>query len=93
MTDAIPGPSCAEVVKLIQSIPLTAHEISALLRCSLKQTLAALSCCWWEIVPTAWDGPGWRYAARQTLSQKLAKPADTTRHYANSRIAYPSAYT
>ena len=93
MSDAIPAPSCSQVEKLLAQGALSAHEISALLRCSIRQTMESLHCCWWTVVPIAGDYPGFRYQLRHVLSQRLAKPTESAKHYANSRIAYPSTYT
>ncbi len=71
MTDARTPPSCTDVAKLLERGPLLAHEISALLRCSLKQTMAAIHMCWWSIVPVAWDGPGFKYAMRDVLNKRI----------------------
>ena len=93
MTDAIPAPSCAEVEKLLNKGALSAYEISALLRCSLRQTMEALHCCWWTVLPIAGDYSGFKYTLRIVLGQRLSKPIEPARHFSNSRIAYPSAYT
>ncbi len=83
MSDATPAPACEDATKLLAAHPLSAHEIAALLRCSLKQALAILHCCWWEVVPVTWDGPGWKYALRATLSRRVNKPSEKVKEFAN----------
>jgi hypothetical protein len=84
MSDAIPAPCCEDVTKLLAHHPLTAHEIAALLRCSVKQALDRIHSCWWEITPKTWDGPGWRYSLRHSLSKSVAKPINRDRQYENA---------
>ncbi len=85
MTDSAIKPSCEEVEKLLAAGPLGAREISALLRCSLKQTMSILHCCWWPIQAVAWDGPGFRYKLRRVVAKHLAKPAEKAKEYQNTR--------
>ncbi len=67
MSDAKNPPECSEVLKLLD-FPLSAYEISAILKCSLRQTLERVNLCWWSIVPVTGDWVGWKYQRRTTLS-------------------------
>lgn len=70
MSDAKNPPECSEVLKLLEHGPLCAHEISHLLRCSIKQTLERVHNCWFSIVPVTGDWKGWKYQRRQVLSAR-----------------------
>jgi hypothetical protein len=63
MADAKNPPECTDVLALLD-FPLSAHEIAALLRCSLKQTMERLHICWWSIVPVTGDYQGFKYSRR-----------------------------
>ena len=86
MTDAKNPPECSEVLKLLEHGPLCAHEISHLLRCSIKQTLERLHLCWWSIVPVTGDWPGWKYQRRQVLSAR-GKVVKEVREYVDVGIS------
>ena len=63
---------------------LTAYELAHLLRVSLKQVLCVTSHEWWTVQPVTWDGPGWKYRLRTTISKHLAKPINRDRQYENA---------
>jgi len=67
MSDSRNPPDCAAVIKLLD-YPLSAFEIAALMRCSLKQVMERLHTCWWSITPCTGDWPGFKYQRRTTLS-------------------------
>lgn len=60
---------------------LTAHELAALCKVSLKQVLCAVHHEGFSIEAVAWDGPSWKYRARIALSKRSEKPADKAREY------------
>ncbi len=71
---------------------LSAYALARMIGCDPSRVLEVMRDLWWEIVPEA--GPeGWLYGLRPTLAQRLPKPIEPARQYANSRISYPQAYT
>ena len=71
---------------------LSAYQLARAIGCAAERVLEIIHALWWEVLPEA--GPeGFLYGLRPTLHQRLSRPADTTRHYANSRISYPTSYT
>ncbi len=70
---------------------LTARELAHLLHVSIKQVLCAVHHEGYEVEAIAWDGPSWRYRARQTLSKRPDKPADKPKEYAG-RTVKPGSY-
>ncbi len=64
---------------------LTAHEIAHICKVSLKQVLCAIHHDWFAVQPITWDGPGWKYALRATLSRRVNKPSEKVKHYENDR--------
>lgn len=83
MSDSPNPPDCTAVLKQLQHGPLSAHELAALLRCSVKQVLAHLHSCWFQVVPITGDWPGWKYTPRTVLN-KSVKYSEPPRHYADS---------
>lgn len=87
MSDARVPPECAEVLRLLEAHPLSAHEMAALLRCSIKQVLERVHLCWFSIVPVTGDWPGWKYAPRQSLPKSAVKPVERVAEYDNTGIS------
>lgn len=75
MTDSRNPPECADVLKLLD-FPLSAYEISHLLKCSLRQTMERIRICWWSIVPVTGDYQGFKYARRPTHSARAHMPKE-----------------
>lgn len=75
--------------------PMSARDIASATESSLAQVLASIhdtSYSWWDIEQIA--GPnGWLYRQRQVLGERVRKPVDTRKEYANSRIGYPAGYS
>jgi len=91
MTDSKNPPECADVLKLLSS-PLSAHEISALLRCSLRQTMERLHICWWSIVPVTGDYSGFKYARRPIHGAQARMPKEVG-EYCNQGITKTTAWS
>jgi hypothetical protein len=71
---------------------LSAYALARMIGCDPARVLEVIHTEWWTILPEA--GPeGFLYGLRPTLAQRLSKPTEPARHFSNSRIAYPSAYT
>lgn len=60
-----------DILKQLESGPLSAEDLSRRLGLSVAETLERLHNGWWQVVPVAWDGPGWRYQARTVLAKTV----------------------
>lgn len=63
--------------------PLSAEDLASRLGLTVPETLAALHEAWWQIVPTAGDWNGWRYAPRQVLSRTVRMSEPQVKQYAD----------
>jgi hypothetical protein len=94
MSDSLCGLSADTLYATLKKYgDLTAHELAALCKVSLRQVLCAIHHEGYNVEAFAWNGPSWKYRQRPVLAQRIAKPFDPRKEYANSRISYPQAYT
>lgn len=75
MSDSRNPPECVDVLKLLDH-PLSAREISGILRCSLKQTMARIHSCWRSIIPVTGDYSGFKYARRPIHGAQVRMPKE-----------------
>jgi hypothetical protein len=71
---------------------LTAHELAALLKVSIRQVLCAIHHEGFAIEAVAWEGTSWKYRPRAIVNKRLAKTADVPKEYAG-RTVKPGSYT